>query len=162
MEVLGHMQQQLEDGNRPTDPQPWVYRYVMTPPEQNKLIKSSVLGITMFALDIYPQFIPYSIFNPVQIGSYSLSVATTTLSTVIIVIRILMVSRMPGASRQPRVAMEIVVESAALYSISALVFTPMSTSAANGPTATYGLYAESFFAYMAVASHLSCLPVLIF
>ena len=115
----------------------------------------------MFAFDISPQFIPDSIVIPVQIGSYSLSVATTALSTVIIVTRILMVTRMPGASRQPQIAMEIIVESAALYSISALVFTPM-TASFNGPTATYYLYAESFFAYMAVASYLSYHPILIF
>jgi hypothetical protein len=69
-----------------------------------------------------------------------------------IAVRILMVSRMPGASRQSRVAMEIIIESAALYSISALVYTPMLSSF-NAPNATYYLYSELFFSYMAVESH---------
>jgi hypothetical protein len=62
---------------------------------------------------------------------------------------------MPGASRQPRIAMEIVVESAALYSISGLVFTSILPviKMVTSVGATYDLYAEIFFAYMAVASH---------
>ena len=121
----------------------------------------SALGITTFALAIAPQVLPSNLSNALVIASYTLSVVTTVLSTVIIVIQILRVTRMPGASHQPRIAMEIIVESAALYSISALVFTPMITSF-NGPSETYILYPELFFAYMAVTSHLSCLPVLIF
>jgi hypothetical protein len=77
---------------------------------------------------------------------------------VIIVIRILRVSRMPGASRQPQIAMEIIVESAILYSISALVYTPM-ISPFTAPSVTYELYAQLFFAYMAVESHLPYLPI---
>jgi hypothetical protein len=73
-----------------------------------------------------------------------------------------MVSRMPGASRQPRIAMEIIVESAVLYSISALVFTPMLANLSPGtPLATYYQYADLFFAYMAVELHLSYLSDLI-
>ena len=71
-----------------------------------------------------------------------------------------MVSRMPGASRQPQIAMEIIVESAILYSISALVYAPM-ISPFTTPTATYQLYAEIFFAYMAVKSHSLYLHVFI-
>ena len=119
------------------------------------------LGITVFGLAVTPQIIPDNLGNAVIISSYTLSFVTTVLSTVIIVIQLLMDPRMPGASHQPRIAMEIVVESAALYSISALVFTPMITSS-NGLIATYSLYPDLFFAYMAVASHLSCLPVLTF
>ena len=75
-----------------------------------------------------------------------------------------MVTRMPGASRQPRIAMEIIVESAALYSISALVYTSILSSVTTFISAsdTYGQYAGLFFAYMAVESHPSCLPVLVF
>jgi hypothetical protein len=107
----------------------------------------------MVGLDITPQFIPNSIYIPVQLSAYSLSVATTVLSTMIIVIRILMVSRMPGATDQPRIAMEIIVESALLYSISALVYTPMVAywSLTTAP-AVYSQYAELFFVYMAVES----------
>jgi hypothetical protein len=112
----------------------------------------------MFGLDITPQIIDPNVFDAVQLSSYSLSVATTVLSTIIIAIRILIVSRMPGASRQPRLAMVIIVESAALYSISAIVYTSMIVPSA----VTYNLYAELFFAYMAVESHSSYLSVLIF
>ena len=69
-----------------------------------------------------------------------------------------MVSRMAGASRQPLIAMEIIVESAALYAISALIYTPMiadlSTTAAPG---TYILYGDIFFIHMAVEFHHSYL-----
>ena len=68
-----------------------------------------------------------------------------------------MVSRMPGASSQPQSAMEIIVESAALYSISALVYIPMITSD-NKSIATYVLYPDVFFAHMAVESYQPYLP----
>jgi hypothetical protein len=52
--------------------------------------------------------------------------------------------------------MEIIVESAALYAISALVYTPMlADSSPDASVATYYLYAEMLFAYMAVECHLS-------
>jgi hypothetical protein len=119
----------------------------------------------LFGFGISPQVIPDSIVNPVQLSSYSLSVATTVLSTVMIVIRILMVSHMPGASRQPQIAMEIIVESATLYSISALVYTSMlahlSFTSPETLSETYYLYADLFFVYMTVESHPSHLAVLI-
>jgi hypothetical protein len=120
----------------------------------------SALGITMFALEVTPQVLPNNLYNAVTISSFSLSVVTTVLSTVIIVIRILMVARMPGASHQPRIILEIVVESAALYSISALAFTP-TIALFDAPTSrsgTYHLYPELFFAYMAVEYHPSYFP----
>ena len=119
----------------------------------------------MFGIQVTPQVLPSDIIvNAVQLSSYSLSLVTTVLSTVIIVIRILMVSRMPGASRQPRTAMEIIVESASLYSISALVYTSILSfdTTFTSPSDTYQLYADVFFAHMAVASHPSCLLILNF
>jgi hypothetical protein len=114
----------------------------------------SALGITIFAFDVTPQVISDNLVIAVLLSSDILSVITTISSTVIIVIRILMVSRMPGASRQPQIAMEIIVESAALYSISALVYTPMIfDESMNATNETYVYYAEVFFAYMAVESH---------
>jgi hypothetical protein len=73
-----------------------------------------------------------------------------------------MVSHMPGASRQLQiqVAMEIIVESAALYSITALVYTVM-ISHLTASAATRYLYASIFFSYMAVESHHSYLAILI-
>jgi hypothetical protein len=116
----------------------------------------------VFGLDVAPQLIAISIFNGVQLSSYSLSVATTVLSTVIIVIQILRVARMPGASRQPQIAMEIIVESAVLYSISALVYTAiLAKTTATSASDTYVFYADIFFAHMAVASYSSWIPILI-
>jgi hypothetical protein len=88
----------------------------------------------------------------VELSSYSLSVVTTVLSTVIIGIRILKVSRMPGASRQPKTAMEIVVESAVLYSLSASVYI-LVVAFAKASALTYQIYVQLFFDYMAVESH---------
>ena len=124
----------------------------------------SALGITVFSFHVTLLIIPLGIYNSVVISSYSLSVATTVLSTVGIVIRILKVSRMPGASRQPRIVMEIIIESAVLYSIAALAYTATLSSLVTSTTAsvTYALYAEVFFGYMAVESHPSFLPVHIF
>ena len=118
----------------------------------------------MFGFDVTSQSIPDNLGEAVLISSFTLSVVTTILSTVIITIRILSVSRMPGVSRQPSIAMEVVVESAALYSISALVYTPMlihlsSSQLPLAPTATYFEYADIFFTYMTVESHHSYLPV---
>jgi NO-binding membrane sensor protein with MHYT domain len=100
----------------------------------------------------------------VELALYAVSLATTVLSTMIIVIRILLVSRIPGTSRQPQIAMEIIVESAVLYSISTLVYTSMLSSIMTSKSltsATHNQYAELFFTYMAVASHSSCPPVLV-
>ena len=118
----------------------------------NGLINTSpALGITLFGFDATPRMIPGSLYYAVQLSLYSLSIVTTVLSTAIIVIRILMVARLPGTSRRPRIAMEIIVESALLYSISALVYTPMlADSSPDASVATYYLYAQLFFAYMAV------------
>jgi hypothetical protein len=65
-----------------------------------------------------------------------------------------MVSRMPGASRQLQIAMEIIVESAVIYSISALVYTSILADDVSftASSVTYLLYAQMFFAYMAVES----------
>ena len=99
----------------------------------------------LFLLDVVPVWIPQNIDNDVRITTCALSVGTTTLSTIIIVTRILLVSRMPGASKQPRLAAEIIIESAVLYTISALIYIAMI------PGNPYYLeYAAVFFASMAV------------
>jgi hypothetical protein len=103
----------------------------------------------MFGLNVTLQ-VPDSISNIVELSSFSLSIVTTVLSTVIIVIRILIVSRMPGATHQPQIAMEIIVESAILYSISALVYIAVIV---NASAPAYYMYALIFFAYMAVESY---------
>jgi hypothetical protein len=123
---------------------------------------SSALGITNFAFEATPRLIPDSITIPVLISAYSLSVSATVLSTLIIVIRIVMVSRTPGASKEHHTAVAIVVESAALYSASALVYIPMVlhlSSIQSTEGETYYLYGQLFFTHMAV--RLSCLLCLV-
>jgi hypothetical protein len=90
-----------------------------------------------------------SIGRAIQVTTYALSVGTTTISTIIIVTRILLVSRMPGASKQPRLAAEIITESAALYTISALIYVAMVPGSLD-----YGPYVNPFFTYMAVCPFL--------
>jgi hypothetical protein len=122
----------------------------------------SATGIAYFVISVCPVWVPPHIANAVQISGIALSVATTTVSTIIIVTRILLVSRMPGASKQPRLAAEIITESAALYSISALIYISL-VSAASSTTvvlenAPRRLYGEAFFTYLAVSflsAHLS-------
>jgi uncharacterized membrane protein YjdF len=68
---------------------------------------------------------------------------------------------MPGASRKLWITVEIIVESALLYSISALVLIPMmALLAVTESVQTYYEYAEVVFNYMAVESRYSFFPVL--
>jgi hypothetical protein len=117
-------------------------------------MSSPALGITLFAMDVSPQVIPINIPFATIVSSYSLSIATTILSTLIITVRIVMVYRMEGVGSQPRIAVEILVESAALYFIAAIVYIPM-IGPNNANPATYTQYAEIFFANMAVRILLS-------
>jgi hypothetical protein len=111
--------------------------------------------MVFFGMAVSPVFFPANIYYGMLITTYSLSVATTVLSTLIIVLRILMIWRMPGASRQPRIglALEIIVESAALYSISALVYIPMLGFLERMSAVTYYHYPQIFFDYMAACSY---------
>jgi hypothetical protein len=123
-------------------------------PSQTDIV--SVAGIANFALVVCPIWIPPKIGIAVQISWIALSVGTTTASTLIIVACILLVSRMPGASKQPHLAAEIITESAALYSISALIYISLSvahTSSVVDLLTTYiqSTYADAFFAYLAVS-----------
>jgi hypothetical protein len=60
---------------------------------------------------------------------------------------------MPGASQQTRIALEIIVESAVLYSVAALIYIPMDAAAIdlNSAAWTYFVYAQLFYAFMAVS-----------
>ena len=91
-------------------------------------------------------WIPANIGNAVAETNFALSVGTTTVSTIIIVVRILLVSRLPGASKTPRLAAEIIAESAVLYTIFALVYIGMT------PKGYSAIYVSVFYAYMAVRS----------
>jgi hypothetical protein len=96
-----------------------------------------VTGITIFGLDVSPRFFPDSVVVPLYLTSYSLSVATTVLCTLLIIVRIFLATRLSktvpktslklqsGAFHRPSTVIEVIVESAALYSISALIFIPM-------------------------------------
>jgi hypothetical protein len=121
-----------------------------------------VTGITIFGLDVSPRFFPDSVVVPLYLISYCLSVATTVLCTLLIIARIFLVTRLSktvpkpslklqsGAFRRSSTVIEVIVESAALYSISALIFIPM-IGPQNEKAVTYVQYAELFFADMAVS-----------
>ena len=66
--------------------------------------------------------VPNEIARPLNLSNMILSVATTVVSTIIIAIQIWRVARLPGATRQPRKVVEIIIESAAFYSIASLVY----------------------------------------
>jgi hypothetical protein len=110
-----------------------------------RLTRTLATGIALFAIEVYPAWIPGSISRAVEITTFALSVGTTTLSTIIIVTRILLVSRMPGASKVPHSAAEIITESAALYTVSALIYIGMIRGQPYFVT-----YADIIFAYMPV------------
>jgi hypothetical protein len=166
LEVLDNMQQKLEGCNSAFSLQCCIYRYVIALGNKlgtNGIMTISALGMAFFGLDVRltPHAIPASIYNTVELSAITLSVVTTVLSTVIIAIRILMVSRMPGASHKLWIAMEIMIESALLYSISALVLIPMGALLAGTESVvTYYEYAQVVFIYMAVESRYSFFPLL--
>jgi hypothetical protein len=108
----------------------------------------SAAGLTNFVIAVYPAWIPTQIAAGVEISWIALSVGTTTVSTIIIVTCIVLVPRMPGASKQLHLAAEIIIESAALYSISALIYVSFILVPV---TSTLPLYGEIFFAHLAVS-----------
>jgi hypothetical protein len=109
------------------------------------------VGLISFVIDVYPKFVPDNIAIRIQVSAYALSVGTTVLSTLIIAIQILRVPRLSISSHRPHTAAEIIVESAALYFISGLIFIPMmNLIATNSASITYILYAKLFFTHMAV------------
>ena len=108
----------------------------------------SATGIAYFVLWVYPAWIPEKIANAVAYTTYGLSVGTTAVSTIIIVARILLVSRqMRGASKKLRLAAEIITESAILYTISGLIYIGRAPMNSNYG---YCVYADIFSSYMAV------------
>ena len=99
----------------------------------------------MFSLEVTPQFIPDRIAIPVELSSCSVSVPAPVLSTAIILIRILVVSRIARASHQPQIAMETIIKSDRIYCISALVYISISSYLLTLATAiTFYVYAELF------------------
>jgi hypothetical protein len=106
-------------------------------------LSESATGIAYFVVWVYPAWIPDMIID--AFGYTTLSVGTTTVSTIIIVTRILLVSsQMPGLSKKTHLAAEIVTESAILYTISALVYIGAI------PSNYASSYTSVFFGYMAV------------
>ena len=88
-------------------------------------------------------------------ANVSFSVATTVVSTLTIVIRILRVTRLPGTKLSSS-AVEIIVESAALYAVSSLVYLGLSQPTSMTTDVRF-FYAQVFFSTMAV-----CCMVLFF
>ena len=112
---------------------------------------------------VSPSFFASSITVPLNLSNVALSVSTTLVATLLITIRIFSVSRIPGASRRSLVGLEIIVESAALYSIAGLAYIAFVAGVVEEKTvASLGInYVEVVFAYMAV-SFQHFLPFLFF
>jgi hypothetical protein len=102
---------------------------------------------------VSPSFFATSITVPLNLSNVALSVSTTLVATLLIAIRIFSVSRVPGASRRSLVGLEIIVESAALYSIAGLLYIAFVAGIVEERiAASLGInYAEVVFAYMAVS-----------
>jgi hypothetical protein len=111
-----------------------------------------VVGFTLFGFTVSSTVeAANAIWLPLNLSNIILSLVTTILSTLIIVIQILRVSRLPGVSRQPYTAIGIIIESAALYSVASLVYIPISTVNSNGLLMAV-LYAEMFYKQAAVST----------
>jgi hypothetical protein len=107
---------------------------------------------------VSPAIFPGIVIHTVGALVYGLSVATTLLCTVIIVARIVMLSRIPGF-RRPKIggtAIEIIVESSALYSIFGIAYIPMTIGKFNASSriATYNWYGSVVFGYTLVSKRL--------
>jgi hypothetical protein len=125
-------------------------------------LRPPVTGFTLFGLEVAPKDYS-SIARPVDTANISFSVSTTILSTLIIVIRIIMLSRMSDSARHTegwhhqnpsRTAIEIIIESAALYALASLAYIPVDAMI-NGFTSkpeTYYMYVQLFWSDMAVSS----------
>jgi hypothetical protein len=83
--------------------------------------------------------------------AYSLSLATTVLTSLLIVVRILRVGRIPGTTNQSRTSMEIIVESAALFTVASLVYIPILAVQLTKGSETAYPYVQVFWAYTAVS-----------
>jgi hypothetical protein len=84
--------------------------------------------------------------NTILITHVTLSVATTLLSTVFIIYRILSAPRLRGCE-QSRGAIEVMVESALLYSVTSIVYMALASSS---KTMMASMYADAFFEAMMV------------
>jgi hypothetical protein len=106
-----------------------------------------------FAIEISPNVVvSVAIWNVLDVGNVALSVATTVVCTIFIVIRISTVSRMEGATSQLSRAMNIIVESAALYTVASLIYLPFDVLANKGSliTLSYIDYISLILAFIAV------------
>jgi hypothetical protein len=104
--------------------------------------------VTYIALELSPQGCS-DLINILSMSFVSLSVATTIIVTILIVVRILRASRFPGVQR-PRLVLEILIESAALYSITSAVFIGFYASTQRIAMENV-LYPETFWAAMIVS-----------
>jgi hypothetical protein len=119
---------------------------------------SIVAGLTTTLLNFSPKLAHGNLlFDAISVANFALSIATTVLSTIIIVYRILRVARMPGASHRSYVVIEILVESAALYSASLLADVLFFTLASEAFFDTYSEYLDLLVVNMAVSIQCSVL-----
>jgi hypothetical protein len=103
-------------------------------------------------MTVSPVLYPDSVFVPIELSNISLSVASTVMSTSIIALRIIRVSAMSGTTSRPRIVVKVIVESATLYAVSAMVYI-FITAFPRDDISAYGNYAEFIFANMAVRSN---------
>jgi hypothetical protein len=111
----------------------------------------AVSGLVQFGLVVSPDArskVTAEQLDAWSIANTSLSVATTVMATLIIIIHILRVTRLPGAQLSSS-AVEIVVESAALYAVSSLVFLGLAVPTSTTTDVRF-FYAQVFFSTMAV------------
>jgi hypothetical protein len=106
-------------------------------------------------MEVTPRYYPNKLVSGLGIANVSFSVATIVSSTLLILARIIQlsptraISGLPGNTKiqttrryQPWLAVEIIIESAALYSVAAIM---------TVIPATDGLYADMIFANVAVS-----------
>src|ERR1700753_399900 len=105
------------------------------------------MGLAYFGTGVSPINFSEKVANALSITWIALSVVSTVLSTLIITVRILKVSRMPGAleSRRSYITIEIIVESAAIYATVGLIFLPFLITTSTDDQAIRAQYAGVFF-----------------
>jgi hypothetical protein len=95
--------------------------------------------------------------NTILVTHVTLSVATTLLSTVFIIYRILSAARLRRCE-QSRGAIEVMVESALLYSVASIIYMALVSSS---KTMMASMYADAFFeAMMVCLSHFVVVRIL--
>lgn len=110
-------------------------------------------GLAYFGLEVSPVPFPDKVGQALLISNIASSVASTVMSTLIITVRILQVPRTSDASqsRWSYAIIEIIVESAAIYATSGLVYLPFLLNKRSDNRAIQAGYIDTFFVYTTVS-----------